>query len=381
MQDRQPATYGNDVSRSRNAKFCRTMSDNNSVAVRHLRKSLATAVTITKMQIIQAFNSDALKVAESDRLWRYMKLTTFFFLLRGWVFIPSLRRLRDAEPKEGLVPWESPMADDISLGVADDALWWGARSWVDEKVGETRKRHPHDFRVNGPLCNEQRARLEVWYRELEKRRMAWCWHKSEHESMALWNMYAHQGVAIGSDLAAIRRGLGLGEDWQALIGLLDYKRPDWSDWNYLERNNDVIMGLSRPFMFKSIDYRHEEEVRLVLKLDSHEENGLRITADPTSLLKEVVISPYIIPAEQSVLVETLEKVFEGTSVEIRQSMGRSRGCYTSALGERYLTELLKPPVGLQDSVVSTVRSGVPAGVLHPLPFAEEKDIPDLLKKL
>jgi len=339
------------------------------------------AIPITKMQIKQAFNSETLKVAESDRLWRYMKLTTFFFLLRGWVFIPSLKKLRDGEPKEGLVPWASPMADDISLGIADDPLWQGAGSWLDEKVKETRERHPDDFRVNGPFCGEHKARLEVWYRELEKRRMAWCWHRSEHESMALWNMYAHQGVAIRSDLAAIRRALGLGEDWQALIGVLDYKRPDCSDWNYFERNNGMIMCLSRPFMFKSVDYRHEEEVRLILKLDSHEENGLRVTVDPTALLKEVVISPYIIREEQSVLVKMLEKAFEGTSVEIRQSMGRSRDCYTSGSGETYFTELLKPPVVLQGAVVSAVKPEAPGTLLHPLPFVEEKDIPDLLKRL
>jgi hypothetical protein len=334
------------------------------------------------MEIIQAFKTPALQVSETAPLWRYMKLTTFFSLLHGTVFIPSLRTLRNNDPKEGLIPWEFPIAEPNAFVVANDALLEPAASWLDEKVKIARELDPGDFRIDSSLWGVTSSRLEIWHRELAKRRAIWCWHKSEHESMAMWNIYAHQGVAIRTDLASIRRSLGLSEDWQALVGVLAYKTPHWYNRDDFEPAEETAMCLKRPFMFKSIDYRHEEEVRLILKLDSRFGAGVpRVPVDPTLLIKEVRVSPFIGDHEQWVLVNILQKVVDGASILVEPSDGLRRDCDRSDAGEKFMDNMVAPCRVLHNSIRSVLKHSKLNDSLSTLPFTEETDIPDLLNSL
>ena len=134
------------------------------------------------MEIIQAFSSDALNVADDDRLWRYMKLTTFFWLARGTIFIPSLKELGAGDPKEGFLPWASPNSEQICF--AADQFLSDARSWLQGQATKAFEIDRSDFRLDPsfhcddsgePQLRAAKVRLEVWYRELRKRRAAWCW--------------------------------------------------------------------------------------------------------------------------------------------------------------------------------------------------------------
>src|SRR5437667_2672037 len=135
------------------------------------------------MKVLQAFDSE-LKLRNSDPLWRYMKLSTFLWLLRGEVFIPSLRKLGGGDPREGLLPWVSASSNDICLRIDHDNLLANEEAWLDQKAEQGLRDDPSDFRLDAKW-GKGRARLEVWFRELQKRRAAWCWHQSEDESMAL----------------------------------------------------------------------------------------------------------------------------------------------------------------------------------------------------
>ena len=263
------------------------------------------------MKIIQAFENPSLYLKPDASLWRYMKLSTFLSLLRGTVFIPSLEKLGADDPKEGFLPWASPSSDDLCSFVAEKRLLDSTKAWLLEKA-TAQDLHDIGFHQASPGGTEL-ILLRIWYHELQKRRAIWCWHMSDNESMAMWNVYAHQGIAIKTDPDSLCKSLGLDDSWQVLGGVLDYKRPDWKSWDYLE---DETTALSRPFMFKSVDYEHEKEVRIVLKLDSREGPGMHIPIDPTTLLKEVVVSPFLLEDEQGALVEILRATFNGTGIKI-----------------------------------------------------------------
>ena len=107
----------------------------------------------------------------------------------------------------------SASSHDICLRVDQDNLLANEEAWLDQKAKQHFRDDPSDFHLNPEWNN---PRLEMWFRELQRRRAAWCWHQNEDESMALWDRYAHQGVAIRSDLESISRALGLADDWNFL---------------------------------------------------------------------------------------------------------------------------------------------------------------------
>ena len=85
-----------------------------------------------------------------------------------------------------------------------------------------------------------------------------CWHMNEHESAAMWKLYAksEEAVAIKS-----RFNLLLGElNEEAFVGTVDY----------INFEEDPIPGgnLLYPYVYKRLSFAHEREVRAVI-IDLH----------------------------------------------------------------------------------------------------------------
>ena len=73
------------------------------------------------MELIQPARDD-LKVPGTAPLWRYMKLSAFLRLIRGYVFVPSLDTLAADDPKEAFLLLESPSRDDLCAYIAENNL-------------------------------------------------------------------------------------------------------------------------------------------------------------------------------------------------------------------------------------------------------------------
>jgi len=245
-----------------------------------------------------------------------MKLSAFLLLLKGVAFIPLLRKLQETDPKEmriatGLTEKEL---------VLESAGFEGARHWLKENKLSLRfdrdrcTQNEHDD--DGQLLDE-------WRYQLSARRCAWCWfdprgwHSHPMDSMAMWNLYAREGVAIKTTLAGIvaavqEPGLDI-----MVVSPVDYGGL----------NTDLEFA-KRPFFFKSGSYDYEKEVRLVVRVNAEVvASGIKVRLDPTKLLdrEEVLISPYLQADEAHAIEDVAREMLAGADVTFRLSPERCAG--------------------------------------------------------
>lgn len=157
-----------------------------------------------------------------------------------------------------------------------------------------------------------------------------CWHMSEHESAALWALYAgsNTGIAIrstrsrlGSSLVNSKPGI-----WQVPVFYIDY-------------DNDEIPSLTRwaPFRFKRKSFAHEKELRAVAFTDVYddqgnlpppsEEMGLKIPVDLKKLILDIYISPMAPVWCHDLIIRTCNK-FNVSAMVIKSRLADDRPIFT-----------------------------------------------------
>jgi hypothetical protein len=252
-------------------------------------------------------------VAESEPLWRYVRLSTLFLYLSGKAYIPSIKALQQCDPTEGLentewdptdktsgfteaeeeelrrwvYEWRSPAGKDtwkINLAYADPRSWVGTNWWVT---------------------------LQRYWDVLNQSRYAWCWFNSKYESAAMWQFYGQGGVAIKTSVGRLSKALaGTGKPWLV------------SGLKYLDRNQDTPPAVGsrqenmgdyerRPFLVKRIEYQHECEVRLVTVDPSGRPGILLDGLGPGEWIEQIVFWPGFPESETEVLVAAVSKLAPG----------------------------------------------------------------------
>lgn len=305
-------------------------------------------------------------------LWRYMSLGAFFLLLKGnKVFVPSLKKLQEADPKEMRLPLHSD-TDSEQLGRLP--VFRDARDWLKTKLlcRTGSDRHP-DPDQKEPRLEEL---IEEWIRQLRIRRLAWCWFcpskAPEHwyESMAMWKLYAKNGIAIKTTLQNIRQAFQEPGLTEVLVAEVKYRIPRAPNMLPFEQAQTLCLAqaqaqaeayATRPFLFKSVSYRYENEVRLVFQVNADvPESGFTVNVDSETLLKggEVIISPFLFPGEQRAVIEVAERLLPEGTATFRPSSELAADLDTHIfLDERdELAQLSQP-------------------------FLQEKDLPSLLGEL
>jgi hypothetical protein len=119
-----------------------------------------------------------------------------------------------------------------------------------------------------------------------------CWHMSEHESAAMWQLYAksNDAVAVASSYERLASCLPA----SVSIGAVTYIDYDFE----LFRMDHVLS----PFMHKRKSYQHEREVRALVfdppkekgrLLDERENTqlGLPVAIKPSELIEDVYVAP------------------------------------------------------------------------------------------
>jgi len=221
-----------------------------------------------------ATNTD---LPEDAELWRYMSLNAFLMLLRGKVFIPTLAKLRSDDPLEGTVRCEKTRAYFTNL-CRSDLEWLHAHAEKPELKILTGSQYEETQKVE--------VLMRIWDRELAKRRTIWCWHQSSVESMALWHVYARNGVAIKTTPEKIKSCFDAAYVDTALIARVHYVQERCQ-----ETNSELFM---RPYLLKRKCYEHEKEVRIVFPRDSEDpDKHDLLPLNASSLISEVRISPHI----------------------------------------------------------------------------------------
>jgi hypothetical protein len=262
---------------------------------------------------VQVLNPDELPAHAP--LWRYMKLSTFFLLLRGSAFFPSVTTLRAHDPMEGSLypdgPWLihriSELGGEDGAGAVDD--------WLESKASEFERTLWQSNREN-PFTGT-RMRTEIYARELSRRRAIWCWFNSDIESAAMWSIYADRGIAIGTTVSALAEALPEDRDFQVARILYASRQPSSPHW-FNPESAEGDPRIHRPHLVKGREYLHECEIRVTTRCCG-DARGTLINGIAQSLNQEIVISP-LVPFEEAQTIKHFIHLSDlPTDIPVRRS--------------------------------------------------------------
>jgi hypothetical protein len=230
---------------------------------------------------------------DDTRLWRYVRLSTLLTLLEGTVFVPSIATLRKTDPTEATLICKRTR-DRFEALTADD--------WIAIKDCAT----PEERMTLEKLRPEQpeavQKSFDIWRRELGKRRCVWCWHAEGPQSMAMWSVYARDGVAICTTPKRISMAFSSLNIDSGIIGRVEYadtpEDTDFDDSTFL-----------RPYLLKREGYRYEGEVRVIFPSEPHKQFvGHKLTVAFRALVAEIRTSPFLPRDEELELVKALQSI-------------------------------------------------------------------------
>ena len=195
-------------------------------------------------------------------LWRYMDFAKFVFLLdKNALYFVRADKLGD--PFEGAFP---------------------------VKNRELNFRAFHEA-YNEPMNADAFRGIREGQKLLRHSMLISCWHQSDHESAAMWNLYASKkyGIAIKTDFSSFKQSLITTKD--IYIGKV----------NYINYASDVLPETNAfyPFLHKRQDFKYEQEVRAIIWAIPEVggltraicEIGKYYIVDLSFLIKEVIVAP------------------------------------------------------------------------------------------
>lgn len=229
----------------------------------------------------------------SDPIWRYMKLSTFLLLLDGKVWLPSIATLQSMDPLEGRLGdgfHESLWAVLDHQGLRDET-----EKWLHESLDPSMQRmlgfNSGHYHLTSRVLGSTYAAI------LARRRVAWCWFKSDLESAAMWSIYGNCGIAVRTSPEQLNQSFPAGKDKTIEKMIYVDRRPCTE--NSLQRLiHERPEAILRPYFMKAAEYKHEEEVRLVAHCPEGAAGILVSDIKIESLINEIVISP-ILPMGES----------------------------------------------------------------------------------
>lgn len=220
-------------------------------------------------------------------IWRYSDFTKFVNLLETrTLFLPRVATLED--PFEGSFPTGQSVIERVAHMLPPGL------SFRPDTVVEW----PPGFAQTWPT-------VRTWS-------VVSCWHQSEYESAAMWQLYAPKGaaVAIRSSIGGLRRTLGNPPPLEAGFGggaEFHIGRVEYIDYT---SGRIPSSSFASQFFRKRLSFEHEREVRALLvrypvvtageqfdngyRLDHTRvpvDGGLRMPVDPAELIDAVRIAP------------------------------------------------------------------------------------------
>lgn len=253
-------------------------------------------------------------VHPSDSLWRYVRLSTFFEYLVGRAYIPSVRKLRDCDPTEGLPLVDHVWAMNGFKNEEADAL----DDWVYQHRLNDDEKTCWDLNRTCPGAN-QRVWLQHYFEVLERSRFAWCWLRSANESAAMWQLYGNEGVAIRSNRQKLAAQLTAGGRKWLVSGIkyLDRNQPAWTEFGWGDEKANP--WIRRPFLIKRAEYAHEHEVRFITASEDGCEGITLSGLEPADWIDEIVFCPRLPDSECGSLIAAVERICPALKSRARQS--------------------------------------------------------------
>jgi hypothetical protein len=215
---------------------------------------------------------------DTQKIWRYMDFAKFISLLANEaLFFPCPSMFND--PFEGHKPrsevkalskmLQQPYNDEIELRNKLKKL----RPDADLRALDCSLENFREIARNG---------LKIVNRKFGVS----CWHKSEHESEAMWKLYSNsgQGIAIESTVKQLREAI-VNKDGLTIDSV-----------RYLDFDKDPIdKGHKHYGLFqKRMSFEHERELRATILLEEADYGkGAFVACDLNALISNIHISPFL----------------------------------------------------------------------------------------
>lgn len=137
--------------------------------------------------------------------------------------------------------------------------------------------------------------IENVYRSLRYLTYLNCWHMNDHESDAMWQLYADgQGVAIISTPAKLKNALNA-------------EKLEFGEVSYIDYSTERIPEESTiaPFYYKRAGFKHEREYRVlhrdpekfpdsgvpIVELGEYQDTGTPFSVEIDTLIEKVLVAP------------------------------------------------------------------------------------------
>ena len=253
------------------------------------------------------------------KLWRYFDLLKFFAFLDGRIYFVRADKFKDKY--EGAIP----------------------KTCFESFVEQSSYRNDE---------KEKQLVRDAYLKKFDERKKKAaisCWHINEKESAPMWDMYtnAGQGIAICTSMDKLK-SIPKPNEYELEgfeVNYIDFDSEFKEEYFY----NELLT-----FTTKRIEFKHEHEYRMLLfkvnnnsapfkgfKTDfmnsskNHKiveggfvsnvydmpEEGVSIKIDPSAIIDEIVMSPYM----KSYEIESVQKIIElynkknGTEFKVRES--------------------------------------------------------------
>lgn len=242
---------------------------------------------------------DARTPADDQIIYRYRNLDRFEQILSDeYLYFSRLDKLQDED--EGRYP-EGNLKESNRESIAEQ---WRQefKSALEDKGGLDSNVFSLDDNTREEFIEDATEKLAEMKRE-DPRNFGWeekarrnffvnCWQIGDYESFLMWKSYTEpeSSVAIVSTIGDLKKALSRHIDDQTYLGEVDYVD---SQSGQISEKGQLHLALQ-----KRKEYRHEEEVRGILKRrppktteDVGHPNGIPVKIDLSILINEVRVSP------------------------------------------------------------------------------------------
>ena len=211
-------------------------------------------------------------------LWRYIDFPRFYFLMtRKRLYLPSLASLTN-DPWEGLPP---PHMLNPKRSVRVCTVTAAADTPNGEQINSVSEMEQAE--VFGKDFDWYAQTLIKHSREMKKQLFVSCWHASEYESEAFWQIYGGRG-----------HGICIRSTVDHLSHSLTYGAPIYGGIvEYLDETKELL-GDSCIFqncLWKRRSFVHEKEFRAVIWEQDPTTSGIEVSVDINSLVDEIIVHP------------------------------------------------------------------------------------------
>ena len=239
-------------------------------------------------------------------LVRYLRMGAFLALLKGQMFVPSLRQLQTScDPTEGLLSSTSQSFPDAwrrFVAATESQLLDVLDPAEAASISDVHK----EAKGTGFLSLTDKLTTTI-----ALSRAILCFYTEQEEDMAMWQLYARDGVAIETTPSRLE-AIEVDSKCAPHIARVRYNRV--GD----DLQKDSIPLIARPHLFKLNCYSFERETRWVL-VTKPCEIGVLLKVNPRLLIKRVRFSPFMHPNEAKVLKELCKLFLDTTDVTLSPS--------------------------------------------------------------